>query len=166
MQISDKLRHIVCSLYRFWDIVSSGLASIFALCYNTPIQFKHILMDTNTIAKIKTQLLEEEKRLTQELGQFTDRSTHNTDDFNAKFPQFGDKYDENASEVATYSDELGLEHTLEKELRDVKDALKNIEDEKYGICKYCHKPIDEKRLLARPTSSACISCKKQLTQEI
>ena len=123
-------------------------------------------MDKNTIVQIKAQLVEEEKRLTQELAQFADRSTHNTDDFNAKFPQFGDKNDENASEVATYNDELGLEHTLEKELRDVKDALKNIEDEKYGICKYCHKPIDEKRLLARPTSSACISCKKQLTQEI
>lgn len=122
-------------------------------------------MDKNTIAKIKAQLVEEEKRLTRELAQFAERNIHNADDFNAKFPQFGDKQDENASEVATYSDELGLERALEKELRDVKDALKNIEDEKYGICKYCHKPIDEKRLLARPTSSACINCKKQLTQE-
>jgi RNA polymerase-binding protein DksA len=123
-------------------------------------------MDVEKLEQIKTQLVEEENRLTQELGQFADRSTHNTDDFNAKFPQFGDKYDENASEVAAYSDELGTEHTLEKELRDVKDALKKIEDGKYGICKYCHKPIDEKRLFARPASSACISCKKQLTQEI
>ena len=123
-------------------------------------------MDAEKLKQIKTQLLEEEKRLTQELAQFAERSIHNTDDFNAKFPQFGDKQDENASEVATYSDELGTEHTLEKELRDVKDALKNIEDGKYGVCKYCRKPIDEKRLFARPTSSACISCKKQLKQEI
>lgn len=122
-------------------------------------------MDKNTIAKIKTQLLEEEKRLTRELAQFAERNAHNTDDFNAKFPQYGDKQDENAAEVATYSDELSLERTLEKELRDVKEALKNIEEEHYGICKYCRKPIDEKRLIARPTSSACISCKKQLTQE-
>ena len=35
-----------------------------------------------------------------------------------------------------------------------------------GICKYCDQPIDEKRLRARPTSGACISCKKTLTDEV
>ncbi|HRU90169.1 MAG TPA: hypothetical protein P5094_02540 [Patescibacteria group bacterium] len=30
------------------------------------------------------------------------------------------------------------------------------------MCKYCHKKIDEKRLLARPFSSSCIKCKNKL----
>ena len=123
-------------------------------------------MNPETLATIKNLLLEEKKRLETELAQFTDRSKHNTDDFDSKFPQFGDKPEENAAEVATYSDELGLEHTLEKELRDVNETLKKLENGAYGICKYCQKPIDEKRLLARPTSSACIKCKKTLTQEL
>jgi DnaK suppressor protein len=55
---------------------------------------------------------------------------------------------------------------LEDELNDTIKALKAIESGKYGICKYCGKPIDEKRLIARPTSSSCIECKKTLTQEI
>lgn len=123
-------------------------------------------MNSQTLAKIKDLLLEEKKRLETELAQFAERSEHNADDFNAKFPQFGDKPDENAAEVATYSDELGLEHTLEKELRDVNETLRNLEKGAYGVCKYCQKPIDEKRLLARPTSSTCVKCKKMLTQEL
>lgn len=123
-------------------------------------------MDKAILDKIQKQLKEEKKRLEQELAEFSERNIHNESDFSAKFPQFGDKQDENAAEVATYSDYLGLERTLEKELRDTVEALKNIEKGTYGVCKYCRKPIAEKRLLARPTSSSCVSCKKMLTQEV
>lgn len=122
-------------------------------------------MNQLTLEKIKNKLLEEKKRLESELKQFAERNIHNAQDFNANFPQFGDKADENAQEVATYGDYLGLERTLEKELRDTAEALKNFEKGDYGTCKYCQKPIDEKRLFARPTSSACVACKKLLTQE-
>jgi len=104
--------------------------------------------------------------LKNELAQFTTKNKHNPDDYDAKFPDMGDKEDENANEVATYSNNLTLERTLEKSLRDVKDALKRIDDGTYGICKYCKKEIPLQRLEARPTSSACIECKKALTQEI
>lgn len=123
------------------------------------------MLNKETLKTIKTKLLEEKNRLEQELSQFAEKSADNADDFNAKIPQYGDKEDENAAEVATYADNLSLERTLEKELRDVNMALKLIEEEKYGICKYCHQPIEEKRLLARPTSTSCVSCKKTLTQE-
>lgn len=123
-------------------------------------------MDKAILDKIQKQLKEEKKRLEQALGEFSERNIHNESDFQAKFPQYGDKPDENAAEVATYSDYLVLERTLEKELRDVNEALKSIEKGSYGVCKYCRKPIAEKRLLARPTSSSCVSCKKMLTQEV
>lgn len=117
------------------------------------------------IKKIQQQLKEEEVRLEAELESFTKKNPHNANDFNANFPEFGEKDEDNATEVATYSDNLTLERTLEATLRDVKNTLKRIEKGEYGICKYCKKPIDENRLLARPTSSSCINCKKQLTQE-
>lgn len=122
-------------------------------------------MDKATLDKIQEQLKEEKKRLEQELAEFSERNIHNENDFNAKFPQYGDKQDENAAEVATYGDYLVLERALEKELRDANEALKNIAQGAYGVCKYCQKPIAEKRLLARPTSSSCVACKKLLTQE-
>lgn len=118
------------------------------------------------IDTVKQKLLDEEGRLSRELEQFSTKNTHNREDFNTNFPELGDKEDENAAEVATYSDNLTLERELESALRDVRGALARIEKGTYGICKYCAKPIDERRLEARPMSSACVECKKLLTQEI
>lgn len=114
------------------------------------------------IAKI---LKDEETRLTRELKNIANKNEKGDEDYDARFPQFGDKEDENAAEVAVYGDNLTLERELEKALRDIKKALGQIEDGSYGICKYCKKPIDERRLRARPASSACVDCKKLLTQE-
>jgi RNA polymerase-binding transcription factor DksA len=121
---------------------------------------------TDFVDKIKKQLLEEKEKMEKELNKFTKKNPHVSGDFDASFPDYGDKDDENAAEVAEYITNKPLEESLEKTLRDVKKALESIEKGNYGICKYCKKPIEEKRLLARPASSACIECKKAITQEI
>ena len=116
--------------------------------------------------KIKQILSDEKKRLEEELNKFTKKNPHVKDDYDAAFQEYGNKNDENALEVAQYITDKPLEETLEKELRDVKKSLERLAKDNYGVCKYCGKPIDEKRLSARPTSSACIECKKTLTQEV
>jgi len=118
------------------------------------------------IDEITARLTEEETRLTRELEQFSKKDPHNTENFNTQFEEVGDKEDENAAEVATYSDNLTLERELEAALRDVHGALDRLKKGTYGICKYCGKQIDERRLKARPMSSACVECKKLLTQEV
>ena len=100
------------------------------------------------------------------MDKFTKKNSHIDDDYEATYPEYGDKSDENAQEITQYLTNKPLEMQLEKTLRDVDKALKRIKDGVYGICKYCDQPIEEKRLEARPTSSACVSCKKTLTQEI
>jgi len=116
--------------------------------------------------EIKPRLEETKIKLEKELNKFTKKNPHVADDFDSTFPNYGDKEDENAAEVAEYAANLTLEEGLEKELRDVINALKRLADGKYGICKYCQKPIEEKRLEIRPTSSACVACKKAITQEL
>ncbi len=120
--------------------------------------------DKEFIEKIKNQLLAEKSRLEKELAEFTQKNPHNAADYDANFPTIGDAEDENAAEVATYGDNLTLERTLESALRDVNAALKRIEEGNYGICKYCGKPIDPKRLEARPASSACMECKSKFSK--
>lgn len=122
-------------------------------------------MDGENLRAIKENLDLERKDLEERLAQFSRKNPKNAEDFNATFPDIGDKEDENAAEVDTYSTNLTLERTLESALRDVQSALKRIAAGTYGICKYCSKEIDPKRLLARPVSSACIDCKKRLTME-
>lgn len=108
---------------------------------------------------IAQKLRERKAQLETELKAFASRNPHVSGDWQTQYANVGRSEDENAAEVTIYSDNLSLERTLEKELRDVTNALSRIEGGTYGTCRYCDKPIDEKRLLARPTSSACIACK-------
>jgi RNA polymerase-binding transcription factor DksA len=116
--------------------------------------------------KIKTALEQERERIAKELSGFTKKNPHVSGDFDATYPEYGSEEDDNAREIADYTANKPLELSLEKTLRDVDKALERLKKGTYGICKYCDKPIDEKRLLARPTSGACVSCKKTLTDEI
>ncbi|MBI5621461.1 TraR/DksA family transcriptional regulator [Candidatus Falkowbacteria bacterium] len=118
-------------------------------------------MNKTTLQKIKTDLAARKDKIEKELAKFTEG---NEDAADARFPQFGDKEDENAAEVAAYSDSLSLEDSLQNSLKDIEKALQQIADGSYGDCKYCGQAIDEKRLLARPASSACISCKNRLNK--
>ncbi|MFH1405295.1 MAG: hypothetical protein ABIH21_04340 [Patescibacteria group bacterium] len=124
-------------------------------------------MDQNFIDQMHQLLLKEKENLEQELSQFAHRNSKATSpDYDADFPNMGDKEDDNATEVAQFTNNLSLEGELEKALRDVEAALKMIDDGTYGTCKYCKQEIDQRRISARPTSSSCIQCKKTLTQEL
>ncbi len=114
------------------------------------------------LAQIKASLEDEQRKLAGELNQFTDHSGGK----DTSFPEYGDNLEDNAQEVTDFLSNKPVEMTLEKSLRDVKSALKRVAEGTYGICKYCDKPIAEKRLLARPTSSSCVDCKKTLTDEV
>lgn len=116
---------------------------------------------------MNTILVAEKKRLEDELAQFAHRNPKAAEtDFNSDFPKIGDSEDENAAEVAQFTDNLSLEDELEHALRDVEGSLARMEAGTYGLCTYCKQEIDENRLRARPTSSSCIKCKKTLTQEV
>jgi len=119
------------------------------------------------IEEMKRRLTEEQARLERDLADIGTKDPALKDRYEASYPESGSNSDDdNAMEVSEYSDELSLKTRLENELRDTKSALAAIAKGKYGICKYCGKEIDEKRLEARPASSSCVSCKKVLTQEV
>ena len=115
------------------------------------------------IEKMKAVLVADKARLEKELAKFS--NSEDSEDKEAKFPDYGNSEEDNALEVADYEANVSIESDLQKSLRDVDSSLERIEEGDYGVCKYCKKPIEEKRLQARPTSSACISCKKTIVQE-
>lgn len=122
-------------------------------------------LDKAFIKEMESGLKVEKTKLQAQLAEISTNSSRNPGENTASFPNFGDAEDENAAEVTTFSNNLTLERTLETGLRDVDKALASIAEGTYGVCKYCHKDIDEKRLRARPASSSCIECKKKLTLE-
>lgn len=119
------------------------------------------------IEQMKERLLEDKARLERDLNDIGSKDPNVKGRFDVEYPESGgNSDDDNAMEVTEYSDEISLKTRLEKELKDTLSALKQIDKGVYGICRYCKKDIQEKRLEARPASSSCIACKKALTQEV
>ena len=121
-------------------------------------------MEKLSLETIKKQLLAQKKEVLAELNKISGLDNHDADDRAAKFPEYGDKPDENAQEINDYSTNVAAEKVLENSLTDIDKALANIEKGTYGICKYCGNEIAQKRLLARPTASSCINCKTELQE--
>lgn len=126
---------------------------------------KESVLDVQTIEEIKKSLLQEKQQLLADLKDVSRSDNHESDNTSAKFPEYGDKPDENAQEITDYSTNIVTEKVLEKSLEDVNKALDRIEKGTYGTCKYCGLEINPKRLMARPTASACIDCKTKLQED-
>ena len=118
-------------------------------------------MDKAFLKQMEQALLDMKQKLEAELHGFAHRDPRSRQGFEAEFPDYGDKEDENASEVATFTDNLALERTLEGTLEDVDAAFTRIAKGTYGKCRYCGNEIDQRRLRARPESSSCVDCKKK-----
>jgi DnaK suppressor protein len=56
---------------------------------------------------------------------------------------------------------LRIKDRERKLIMKVKEALDRIDNETFGICESCGKPISEKRLMARPVTTLCIECKTE-----
>lgn len=119
-------------------------------------------LDKDIIKKLEKELLTRKKQIINDLNDISTKDMHEKDERVAKFPDFGDKADENAQEISEYSTNLATEKILEKTLRDINSALKRMKNGTYGVCKYCKKQIGKKRMIARPVASACIYCKTKL----
>ena len=119
-------------------------------------------LDNKILESIKKELLSRRKQIVDSLEDISQADTHEADNLGSKFPEYGDKPDENAQEISDYSTNSAAEKVLEKTLADIDGALKRMETGTYGVCKYCGQMINPKRLQARPVASACINCKNEL----
>ena len=101
------------------------------------------------------------RKLTAQLQDLMTGSDCNLDDLQAPDEHLADPVDR-----AAHTAERNFSHHLcsrnNRVLREIEQALKDIEDGEYGICGRCNEDIPIKRLKASPTARYCISCKAQL----
>lgn len=112
-------------------------------------------MHKELLNKLKSALEKDKKSLTEELNTFAVPDKKVKNDWDAKYENMGDAWDENAQEVTEYATRLPLEHELETRLQQVEYALKKIYDGTYGICDKCAQAIDVERLKANPSAVTC-----------
>ena len=123
-------------------------------------------MDKKIIAPIKKDLTKKRKEVMAELASFTKEDKHAKAMSRPNFTDLGVANDDNAKEVDIYTTNLSVSKVLEGALQDIEAALKRVEKGTYGVCKYCGREINPKRLLARPVSSACVACKSKLQKSV
>ena len=110
------------------------------------------------IQEQKIKLEQRRGELLRELNQ--DAIQHaGTGDFNARFPNYGEKEEDNAAEVEDFERNLSMEKNLEVSLFNVDKALRKIAEGAYGLCEKCGLYIDSQRLEAFPSATSCMDCK-------
>jgi RNA polymerase-binding protein DksA len=105
---------------------------------------------------LRSRLESEQKRLVEELKQF-EASTHPVEERREGSP-FG-KREEEATETLELENRLALEKRIKSQLAEVEHALHKFEEDTYGLCDSCGKPIGTARLEALPQANLCLDCK-------
>jgi|SRR6185369_16391192 len=114
-------------------------------------------LNPQILAELKEKLLEEKSRIQAELERIG-KPTTDSGDYSTSFNEIGKDEDENASEVEEYTDNLALETNLERQLKEVMEALERMENGTYGKCENCDIDIPLERLRAYPAAKVCTSC--------
>ena len=104
------------------------------------------------------------RKLTAQLQDLMVGSDCNLDDLKAPDEHLADPVDR-----ATYTTERNFSHHLcsrnNRVIKEIEQALQDIENGDYGICDRCDEDIPIKRLKVRPMARYCISCKSQLEKK-
>jgi len=120
-----------------------------------------ITMEKQELEKLKKSLLTEKEKIEKELGEMSLRDPSVKEEFDVKFPEYGNTADENAQEISDFERIKAIEVSLEQRLEEIKQTLKRIENGTYGVCTSCSKDIEGKRLKIVPVASLCVSCANQ-----
>jgi len=101
-------------------------------------------------------LLEEEKKTTEESLTDIARFNSETNTWDAiPDPELANEsMDENdaADRFEDFEERTSIVNTFQARLTDINDALKKIEEGKYGMCEVSGEPIEEARLEANPAA--------------
>lgn len=108
----------------------------------------------------KEKLLEEKARLEKDLSTIGRINPDNPNDWEAVPPNddFNDRSaDQNklADNIEEYESRTATLKEIEDQLEEVRQALKRIDDGKYGICEISGEPIEKDRLEANPAARTC-----------
>ncbi len=120
-------------------------------------KIKALRSDLN-LAHFRGLLIEERKRLEEELEQVRNRHT----DMDNALPEEGEGGDEDTADLASAMMDKELDLSVEDEIEDllnqVDRAFQKFEEGTYGICDVSGKPIPVNRLEAIPYATLTVEC--------
>jgi RNA polymerase-binding protein DksA len=110
------------------------------------------------IQEMKKRLLALRAQLQHDVAVKEDQVAESGDDLVSERGGVSNHMADDANETVEQATMLTLQHSAERQLDHVNEALARIEDGKYGTCSNCGKRINPDRLEALPFSTLCIDC--------
>lgn len=110
----------------------------------------------SAIDKIKTLLLNQQKKVEEEIKQLDA-----DDPVNSDAPAESSEPGTDSWVADTHTRTVAVKRTLQDVLIKIQHSLKSLASGKYGKCENCGKNIEPERLRAVPTATLCISCSKK-----
>lgn len=108
--------------------------------------------------ELKKMLQEEKTLLERELASVGRINPDNPEDWEATAEDLNAPQadmNERADEITDFEDRSSIEYTLEERYNNVRNALKRIDENTYGICSVCQNEIEMERLLANSAATTC-----------
>jgi phage/conjugal plasmid C-4 type zinc finger TraR family protein len=109
------------------------------------------VLDEKHTVRNRKWLLDEQARLTSELGGITIMVVDER-------PGYGSHMADHATEVFEQARNLAVSQRLKRTLVEVNRALEKMDQGTYHLCDRCGKEIDQARLQALPHATLCMSC--------
>ncbi len=103
------------------------------------------MLDEKFIKKQRTIIERSISRLEKEISE------------NKKFEDIGNSPDDTTQEYEAFEEKQALIRAAQKDLSELKLALKRIQEGKYGLCEKDGKPIERGRLEAYPAARLCVT---------
>lgn len=116
------------------------------------------MLDQKIQEELKKKLLEEKKRLEENMAGIESSPKKPDREYQAAFSEIERDEEANADEMEMYESNVATDETLKSELKKVEDALSAMEKGSYGLCLNCGKEIPLERLRAYPQAGSCLDC--------
>ncbi len=113
-------------------------------------------VSTEQHAELRSRLEAERDRLTAEVQQLQEEAIEFTQDIREEDRSYGNHMADDATDTYEQERQFALQRNLETVLAEVNDALRRMDEGKYGICLDCGKDIPLERLEARPYALRCL----------
>lgn len=118
-------------------------------------------MDKKKTETFRKQLLEEKARLEKEYQEIQERNLEESQSETSGENSYNDHMADSGTATFERERDLSLDRNIKDILRRVNEALKHLDEGKYGICDLCGREIDPARLKVLPYANLCIECKKR-----
>jgi YteA family regulatory protein len=124
-------------------------------------------MDKYKLEQYKQKLIREKTKVKDVLNLMERNQTINvTSEMSSELSFYDNHPADSATELYDKEKGMALKADEISVINKIDDALKNIENGEYGVCKMCGKVIEEQRLQFIPFTDHCASCQNVISKRV